>query len=96
MRGYVLSDRAQADLEEIWWYAFRFERSDARAGAWVDKVYNALDSLAESPNIGRKRDWLETGQLAFSTGRYLIVYEIGREGIEVARISGADSDRGTL
>lgn len=36
--------------------------------------------------------WLGPAQLAFLSGTYLIVYRASRDGIEVARVSGADED----
>ncbi len=94
MSEYVLSDRAKADLQDIWWYAFEFEPSEARADHWVDQVFAALSMLADRPGLGSERDWLQVGQVAFSTGRYLIVYEMTSDGIEIARVSGAHSVRG--
>lgn len=42
--------------------------------------------------MGRSRDWLKPGQLAFASGRYLIVYRVSGELIQLAHVSGADCD----
>ncbi|MCP5041852.1 MAG: type II toxin-antitoxin system RelE/ParE family toxin [bacterium] len=88
----VLSDKAQRDLREIWWYVFQFEGSDRRADTAIDKLYSTFGRLADSPNIGKSRGWLEPEQLAFPSGAYLVVYWMTPDGIEIARVSGADGD----
>lgn len=89
---YFLSEKAKSDLEDIWWYVFSFEGSDRRADATLDAIRLTLGRLAERPTLGRTRDWLNPGQLAFPSGSYLIVYRASPEGIEVARVGGGDED----
>ena len=42
--------------------------------------------------MGRTREWLGPGQLALPSGTYHIVYRASPDGMEVARVSGADED----
>jgi plasmid stabilization system protein ParE len=90
--GETVAETARRDLEGIWWYVFSFEGSDGRADATLDKIRQTIERLAERPSMGRARAWLGPGQLAFPSGSYLIVYRASAEGIEIARVSGADGD----
>jgi toxin ParE1/3/4 len=90
-RRVRLSSLAKTDLQELWWYAFQFEQSFERAERAVLDVQSTLQVLAESPKLGRGRPWLAEGQLAFRSRTYLVVYREVVDGIEVARISNAET-----
>jgi plasmid stabilization system protein ParE len=58
----------------------------------LDSIRVTIERLVEMPSMGRSRDWLKPGQLAFASGRYLIVYRVSGELIQLAHVSGADCD----
>lgn len=70
---YLLSERAQGDLLEIWGYVFQFEQSDDRANADVDRIFESILAVSEHPGLGSERDWAPD-QLVFPSGDYLIIY----------------------
>lgn len=85
----VLTEHAQRDLQEIWWYVFQFEQSDERADAVVDRIYESLTNLAEHPALGTTRAWAP-GRLVFPCGNYNIVYRVDGHRVRVIRVCGAD------
>lgn len=91
MSGFVLSPRANRDLEEIWDYiaADSFDAADR----WQAELEEAIHRLAEMPNIGHTRkDLTHKPVLFWSVGRYLIIYRADRRPIEIVRIVSAYRD----
>ena len=91
-RGYTLSDAADRDLIEIWFYAFQFEQSDLRADDIIDGLYESFALLAKYPRTGTPRKRLGGDTLVFAKGDYVIAYRRAAPGIEISRITGGDED----
>jgi toxin ParE1/3/4 len=87
-----LSRLAEQDLLEIWNYIAR-DNPDA-ADRFVDLLVQKCEFLADSPEIGRRREELSPRLRSFPVGRYIIFYRIAEKGIEVARILSAYRDLG--
>jgi plasmid stabilization system protein ParE len=52
MTGYVLSADAERDLDHIW--DFIAEDSIDMADRWIGKLFDAFESLARNPRLGRR------------------------------------------
>ena len=89
-----LSRLAEQDLLEIWSYIAR-DNPDA-ADRFIDLLTEKCELLAESPQIGRRREELSPRLRSFPVGRYVIFYRIAERGIEVARILSSYRDLGQL
>lgn len=87
-----LSRLAEQDLLEIWSYIAR-DNPDA-ADRFIDLLTEKCELLAESPEIGRRREELSPRLRSFPVGRYVIFYQIAERGIEVARILSSYRDLG--
>jgi len=78
MSRYVLSVAAESDLNEIW--AYIAEDSPDAADRWIDKLFDAFESLAKTPGIGHKRLDLTDFPIRFwSVGAYLVLYSSAQE-----------------
>jgi toxin ParE1/3/4 len=85
---------AESDLLDIWTYIAR--DSPAAADRFLDLIAEKLQTLAESPEIGRRREELAARLRSFPVGRYVIFYRPSEHGIEVARVLSAYRDIDTL
>jgi toxin ParE1/3/4 len=89
-----LSRLAEQDLLEIWSYIAR--DSPNQADRFVDLLTAKCETLARSPELGRRREELGPSLRSFPVARYIIFYRRGDNGIEVARILSAYRDIGQL
>ena len=91
MKQYVLSVAAELDLDQIWEYIAQ-DNLDA-ADRWIEKLFEAFESLAQSPAIGHKREDLTSLPILFwPVGAYLILYRVQAEGIEIAAVTQGSRD----
>jgi toxin ParE1/3/4 len=79
-----ISPLAGSDLAEIW--SFIADDSVANGDAFIDKLYQAIQVLANQPGSGRRREELAPGILSFPFGRYIIFYRGGQDEIELVRV----------
>jgi toxin ParE1/3/4 len=79
-----ISPRATTDLIEIWSYIA--DDSLANADAFIDKLYQAMQSLARQPGSGRHREELAPGIQSFPLGRYIIFYRPVADALEIVRV----------
>ena len=85
MAGYLLSPRAQADLEEIWTYSEGQWDAD-RATSYLRQVQHAVETLAWDPRRGRACSDIRTGYFKFNVGSHVIFYRKAAENIDAVRI----------
>jgi toxin ParE1/3/4 len=79
-----IAPAASADLIETWSYIA--DDSVANADAFIDKLYEALQSLARQPGLGRHREELAPGIQSFPFGRYIVFYRSVAGAIEIVRV----------
>lgn len=79
-----VSPRATADLLEIWSYIA--DDSVANADAFVDKLYETMQTLGHQPGLGRRREELAPGIQSFPYGRYILFYRVVAGAIEIVRV----------
>jgi len=82
--SFWVSDRAAADLDQIWLYIAQDNPEAA------DKFMGALTSqfpkLASMPQMGRLREELSPGLRSLPVGRYIVFYRRNDDGIEIVRV----------
>jgi toxin ParE1/3/4 len=88
---YRLRPRALADLDEIWAYTVE-TWSVEQAERYLAGLGNALEALAERPQIGRTRDDLHPGLLVSSYAKHLIFYLVAKWGVDVVRVLHGSRD----
>ncbi len=92
MAKYKLTQKAVADLNEIWEYTF-FKWSEQQA----DKYYNLLlkdcQNLANNPNFGKNYKGVRKDLLGQISNKHIIFYRVIKEGIiEITRILHSKMD----
>jgi len=86
MKGiYVLSPRAQTDLNEIWDYTVdRWGLEQAES--YVRQLWERIESLATHPAIGQECSHIRPGYHKIPCGSHVLFYRLTAEGIDVVRI----------
>jgi plasmid stabilization system protein ParE len=91
MNQYVLSVAAELDLDQIWEYIAE-DNIDA-ADRWIDKLFDAFQSLAQAPGMGHRREDLTAFPILFwPVGAYLILYRVQTEWIEIVAVTQGARD----
>ena len=85
-----LSHLADIDLDEIRDY---IARDNLRAANnMLDKLFEALETLAKNPELGERREDLGENLRAFVVRPYIIFYHPSADGIHVARVIHGSRD----
>jgi toxin ParE1/3/4 len=85
MSRYVLSPRAQADIDEIWDYTA--ERWDVeQAERYSRELQLAIETVASDPQRGRRCDQIRPGYRKYPAGAHVIFFRIVSNGIDVVRV----------
>jgi len=74
MGRYVISDKAASDLAEIEDGFLERGGSQTNANKLILGLLGACQDLADFPNAGNTRDYLQSDELAFPHNKYMIVY----------------------
>jgi len=91
MSRYVLSISAELDLDSIWEFIAR-DSVDA-ADRWIGTLYEAFDAVAASPGMGHTRkDLTSLPVLFWPVVRYLIVYRVQGELVEIVGVTQGSRD----
>jgi toxin ParE1/3/4 len=82
---FVLTPRAQADLDEIWDYtADRWGLK--RAEAYIRQLWSDIAAVADRPSPGRECPQVRRGYHKYPSGSHLLFYRLTVDGIDVVRI----------
>jgi toxin ParE1/3/4 len=85
MAGYVVSPRAQADLESIWDYTVERWNS-AQAERYLRILQDGIETIAADPSRARLCDHIRAGYRKYSVGSHVIFFRTSANGIDVVRI----------
>lgn len=93
MASWVLSPRATAELEDILQFIAEASGSQVTAQRMLDAFTRALDQLAVTPRMGRRRPHL-TGHAVrwWPVHRYLIAYDPESQPLRVIRVLHGSRD----
>jgi toxin ParE1/3/4 len=85
MMSYVLSPRAQADIDEIWEYSV--DRWDIdQANRYISEIRRAIEVVASDPRPGRSCNEIRRGYRRFSAGSHVLFFRIVADQIDVVRV----------
>ena len=85
MRGYALSPRASADIDEIWDYTA--QRWDAdQAERYVRLIQDAIETVAADPQRARPCDGVRAGYRRYRVGSHVVFFRLVGRRIEIMRI----------
>jgi toxin ParE1/3/4 len=82
--SFRVSDRAVADLDEIWLYISQ-DNPDS-ADKFIGELASRFPKLASMPEMGRLREELSPGLRSFPVGRYIVFYRRAGDGVEIIRV----------
>ncbi len=91
MTGYVLSPRAQGDLDEIWDYTEQ-RWSAAQAERYIRQLQQGIEFVAADPRRGQACDDVRTGYCKYGDGSHVVFYRLTSNGIDVIRILHGSMD----
>jgi len=85
MTGFVLSPRAQSDIDGIWDYTA--ERwSTAQAERYIHALHEAIKTIAADPQRGRSCERIRAGYRKYPVGSHVLFYRASADGIDVVRV----------
>jgi toxin ParE1/3/4 len=84
MTNVFLSVEAEVDVLEI--TGFISSGDEAVVRKFVGRLTEVLDSLAEHPEMGKRRDDLREGLRSISFNPYLVFYKVKDDEVEIVRI----------
>jgi toxin ParE1/3/4 len=91
--AHRVSQRAEADLADIWYYIAKESGSIEIANRLIDSISNRFFLLATHPHLGRSReDDFGIGSRSFSVGEYVILYCVEDEGVLILRVAHGRRD----
>ena len=85
MSRYVLSPRAQRDLDEIWDYTAATWGVE-QAENYIRLLQRAIESVAGDPRKGRPCDEVRAGYRKYHAGSHMLLYRNAKAGIDIVRI----------
>ena len=85
MRGYVLSPRAQADIEEIWQYTTERWGHD-QAERYIHALKQAIETIAREPSRGRASEHIRPGYRRYSVGSHVLFFRMVDGEIDLVRV----------
>jgi toxin ParE1/3/4 len=92
MNRYSIAPRAKADLDEVWDYLGIRKDAPAAARRQVEMLFDKFSLLAAHPLLGEARSDLGADLRSFVAGNYVVVYRVGGDEIEIARVAHGARD----
>jgi toxin ParE1/3/4 len=85
MSRYVLSPRAQADIDEIWDFSAE-HWGEEQTERYLRELWRGIAFVAKNPRHGRACDDIRTGYFKHAVGSHVLFYRLTPDGIDVVRI----------
>src|SRR5689334_22160464 len=90
---FILTPRAQADLDEIWDYtAARWSLDQAET--YTRQLGRDIAAVAEQPSLGSECSEVRKGYRKYPSGSHVLFYRVIADGIDVVRILHERMDYG--
>lgn len=94
MTPLIVAPSARLDLYEIWEHAALV--NEARANDLLGRINAQFERLAAFPQLGRARPEVAPEMRSLLVDRYVVLYRVGPNQIEVARVVHSRRDLDTL
>ncbi|MBS0365145.1 MAG: type II toxin-antitoxin system RelE/ParE family toxin [Proteobacteria bacterium] len=86
MKGrFVLTPRAQADLDEIWDYTTARWGTE-QADTYTRQIWRHIQAVADRPSLGRECEEVRAGYRQYPSGSHVLFYRLTDSGIDIVRI----------
>ncbi len=94
MARYKLSNKAIADLSQIWNYTYS-KWSEIQADKYYQMLLDNCAQVSDNPDIGKDYSMVIDNLLGFRAGRHIVFYRQAESGnIEIIRILNEQIDLG--
>ncbi|HEX5053751.1 MAG TPA: type II toxin-antitoxin system RelE/ParE family toxin [Planctomycetota bacterium] len=90
-RRLVVSERAEADLREIWLYSFK-TWGEAKADRYLDALDAGLHGCGAEPENGRRRDEVRPGYWSLLIRRHVAFYTVTVDEVLIQRVLHGSMD----
>ncbi|MDP3410835.1 type II toxin-antitoxin system RelE/ParE family toxin [Bosea sp. (in: a-proteobacteria)] len=94
MGAITWSQQANDDLQSIWLWIAR--DSVGAAEAFLDRMIERIDILEQFPEAGPNRDEIGVGARALVAERWLVLYRVSADGVQIVRIVDGARDLSKL
>jgi toxin ParE1/3/4 len=91
MDYYILSQKAQEDIEAIYYFGL-YEFGKDQAITYLVALRGYFEFLRENPNSGKQRNEIKEGLYSFSHVSHIIFYRIFANHIRIVRILHGSRD----
>jgi toxin ParE1/3/4 len=91
LKSFLLSNDADADLDEIFDYT-EAEHGFNQAVKYLSDLDNLFEQLVKTPNLGKERKEIKKGIYSIVEQEHIIFYEIREEYILIARVLHGSRD----
>lgn len=88
---YILSARAQRDIDEIWDYTAKRWSID-QAEIYTRQLGQDIEAVAAQPTIGRACPEVRAGYYRYPSGSHVLFYRRIEGGVDIVRILHARMD----
>jgi toxin ParE1/3/4 len=82
---YVLSNKADSDLTDIYIYSYK-TFGEAKADAYFLSLRDRLQALADDPGLGRPASYIRQNLFWYRHARHMIFYVPEKTGVFIVRI----------
>ena len=91
MREVVISERAEADLREIWLYSFD-NWGDAQADRYLDELDGGLQQCGVEPERGKDRESVRPGYWSRRARKHVVFYTFSDTVVLIQRVLHGSMD----
>ena len=84
-QGFVLSEEADNDIEEIYEYG-KFHFGTTQAIQYLVGLNNHFESIANNPHIGKDRGEIRDGLFSFPYNSHIIFYRKLKSYVRIVRV----------
>jgi toxin ParE1/3/4 len=82
---FVLSPRAQTDLEDIWDYtADRWGLEQAET--YTRQLWKHITAMVGKPSLGKECSEVRRGYWKYASGAHVLFYRVTPDGVDIVRI----------
>lgn len=82
---FVLSPRAETDLDEIWDYTADRWGLD-QAETYTRDIWQRIEAVAQRPAMGQDASDIRAGYYKISCGSHVLFYRLIADGVDIVRI----------
>ncbi|CAN5832914.1 hypothetical protein BH24DEI2_BH24DEI2_02720 [soil metagenome] len=86
MGKYYITNKAAADLANVWDGHVGRGGTAENANRLIAELLESFQTLADFPDLGTKRDYLQVGILAMPNDKHMIFYSKSSGGVDILQV----------